>query len=424
MKSILEKLKSFLSKKFESLKWVLSFLFILFILVPVSLFLIYSFSVSTQYIWMGNIASTFLVTFLLIITTIIVFSIFVETIFRIFFYILNKRFFVPSKRIKYDQLYVESNPYIPYKFKSSFKNEKESLADYPLHKGEIFFGNYETNNLGYLNGPNGDRDVEFKIKENLIRVNCLGASTTGNYIKKDNKDFSYPNELEKILNKDSLKYEVNNFGVGGYNSADILVNFILNIVDTRPEIIILYHAYNDIDSYLTDNIKSDYSHSRKNLGETIWKFKLSEKIPTFPLSFMNYIAENIFPIVPRNSLIKNITKGKRDLRIDPKKGLEIYERNIQSIIDIAKARNIKVILSSFCHFLYDEISDSELHRTHHKIVKQENEIILNLSRKNNLIFVDNYKKIPKEKRYFVDSIHFSPEGIKSIAKNFADAITE
>ena len=371
---------------------------------------------------MGNISSTFVVTLLLIITTIIVFSIFIETIFRIFFYMLNGRLFVPSKRIRYDQLYVEPSPYIPYKFKSSHRNEKGSLADYPLHRGQIYFGNYKTNNLGYLNGPNGDRDVELQAKENLIRINCLGASTTGNYIRKDNEDFSYPNELENILNKDSLKYEVNNFGVGGYNSADILVNFILNVVDTNPKIIILYHAYNDIDSYLTDNLMPDYSHSRKNLGETVWKFKLAEKIPTFPLGFMNYIAENLFPIVPRNSLIKNITKGKRDLNINPKKGLKIYERNIQTIIDIAKAKNIKIILSSFCHFLYDDISNSKLHKTYHKIVKQENEVMLNLAKKNNLTFVDNYKKIPHEKKYFVDSIHFSPEGIKSIAKNFADAI--
>ena len=39
MKRLLKKLKSLLSRKFENLKWALSFLFILFILVPVSLFL-------------------------------------------------------------------------------------------------------------------------------------------------------------------------------------------------------------------------------------------------------------------------------------------------------------------------------------------------------------------------------------------------
>ncbi len=373
---------------------------------------------------MGNISSTFVVTLLLIIITILLFSIFAEILFRLYFYLVHRKTFVPSERVRYDKLYVEPSPYIPYKFKPLFRNEKEALADYPLHKGKIFYGNYKTNNLGYLNGPNGDRDVDFRKDSKLIRINCIGASTTGNYIKKDNENYSYPNELEKILNKDSKKFEVNNFGVGGYNSADILVNFMLNIIETEPDILILYHGYNDIDSYLTPNLMSDYSHSRKNLGETIWKFKLAEKMPVFPLSFLNYIAENLFPIVPRNSLIKNITKGNRDLNIDPSPGLRIYKRNLESIINIALARNIKVILSSFSHFLYNEISKNKLHNTFHEIVKKENEIVFNLSKKYNLTFVDNFKKVPKDEKYFVDSIHFSPDGTKLVAKNFADAISK
>ena len=199
---------------------------------------------------------------------------------------------------------------------------------------------------------------------------------------------------------------------------------MLNIIETEPDILILYHGYNDIDSYLTPNLMSDYSHSRKNLGETIWKFKLAEKMPVFPLSFLNYIAENLFPIVPRNSLIKNITKGNRDLNIDPSPGLRIYKRNLESIINIALARNIKVILSSFSHFLYNEISKNKLHNTFHEIVKKENEIVFNLSKKYNLTFVDNFKKVPKDEKYFVDSIHFSPDGTKLVAKNFADAISK
>ena len=132
MKKILENLKLFLSKKFKNFKWAAFFLFTILILVPASLFLIYSFSISTQYIWMGNISSTFVVTLLLIIITILLFSIFAEILFRLYFYLVHRKTFVPSERVRYDKLYVEPSPYIPYKFKPLFRNEKEALADYPL----------------------------------------------------------------------------------------------------------------------------------------------------------------------------------------------------------------------------------------------------------------------------------------------------
>lgn len=425
IRDILQKIKLNLAKKFANIKWALYFLAIIIILVPASLFLIYFMQVTTQYVWMGNISSTFVVTFFLLIVVIILFSLIIEVVFSIFYYLLNEKAFRPSERVDFKKIYVEANPYLSYKFKAKFKNEKSSIADYPLHKGKLTFGNYTTNNMGYLSGPDGQRDVLILKPKDLFRINCLGASTTGNYIKRDNKNYSYPNELEKILLKQAKEnIEVNNFGVGGYNSADILINFALNVIETKPDTIILYHAYNDIDAYLTPDLMTDYSHSRKNLAESIWMYKFVQKIPVFRLNFINYLIEFWLPVVPRNSLIKNVTKGKRDLTINPKDGLSLYKRNIQSLIDIAKANNIEIILSSFCHYLHSEIKDSKLHNRFHEIVQLENIIIENLAQTNKLTFVDNAHLIPHEDKYFVDSIHFSPEGMKLLARNFADAIIE
>ena len=80
------------------------------------------------------------------------------------------------------------------------------------------------------------------------------------------KKLFLPLELEKILKrKYKKKLEVNNFGQGGYNSTDILVRLNIQIVDTKPDVLILYHAFNDIRSYLTKNFETDFSHSRKIL---------------------------------------------------------------------------------------------------------------------------------------------------------------
>ena len=80
-----------------------------------------------------------------------------------------------------------------------------------------------------MNGENGDRDVVIPKPKNLTRINCLGASVTSNYVRENDKNFSYPMELERILKSkyQNKNIEVNNCAQGGYNSADILVRTAL-----------------------------------------------------------------------------------------------------------------------------------------------------------------------------------------------------
>ncbi len=331
--------------------------------------------------------------------------------------------YIPQKRAKAKNLYAKPHPYIPYVNKPNFKIRGNINTNYPLNRGKFTHSELTTNNMGFANGPNGDRDVSINKPEHLYRINCLGASTTGNYISEGNKNYSYPLELEKLLNElCSRKVEVNNFGLGGYNSADILVRFILEIVETNPDMIIIYHAHNDISSYLTPDFKYDYSHSKINLGENYWKFEIGEKIPFLPFQFINFILEKWFPIGVRNSLLDFISKGKMNLDIDPKKGLQVYKRNLEYLIEICKKRNIEVVLSTYAHFLHNDIRESKLHRKLREIIFKENEIMRDLSRLHELTIVDNANLIPSEEKYFLDSLHFTPEGMKLLAKNIAKGL--
>ena len=53
-----------------------------------------------------------------------------------------------------------------------------------------------------------------------------------------------------------------------------------------------------------------------------------------------------------------------------------------------------------------------------KGVELQNKNMKQLSDTYNTPFVDQYKLIPKKKKYFVDTIHFSPDGMKLLAENF------
>lgn len=329
----------------------------------------------------------------------------------------------PLPRVPFERVYVEPHPYLPFVYKRHFQTEKNGPASYPLHSGQFYFGHYITNNLRFLNGPNGSRDVTIPKPDGLFRVNCIGASTTGNYIEYEGQAFSYPMELENILKSTlDVPVEVNNCGQGGYNSADILVRFALQVIDTQPDVVVIYHGYNDIKAYLTSEFESDYSHSLRNLGETYWKFALAAKIPYIPVKFLNFLVNEWLPGNIRNSLLEQVSKGKFDPNLDPSLGLRTYERNLQHIIDLCSCNDIHVVLSTYCHLLHDSIKDEPLHQLYARIVREENDVIRRLAKKNDLPLVDNAVLVPNDERYFVDSVHFTPAGMRLVASNIALAI--
>ena len=49
-------------------------------------------------------------------------------------------------------------------------------------------------------------------------------------------------------------------------------------------------------------------------------------------------------------------------------------------------------------------------------------IMRDLSKLHKLTIVDNANLIPAEEKYFLDSLHFTPEGMKLLAKNIAKSL--
>jgi lysophospholipase L1-like esterase len=328
------------------------------------------------------------------------------------------------KKKEFSKLVFEPHPYLPFILKKKFKHEMDvKEINYPLNKN-VSIPELTSNNLGHYNGEKGDREIIIPKPKNLTRINCLGGSTTGNYVKEKDRIYSYPLELERILKNNTQKnVEVNNCGQGGYNSADIFVRYALQGINTNPNYIIIYHAYNDIRSYLTPDFSSDYLHSRKNLGEVCWRYYLGSKLPNLPINFINYLTNKfLFPFDERTTILEVLAKNKIDIDRDYSLGLKTYERNIQHIIDLSLNNNIKVILSTFCFYLYSEIQDNPLHKLYQKIVSEENEIMKNLAKKNNLILVDASALIPQDNSNFLDSAHFTSKGMNLLAKCFAEKI--
>ena len=126
---------------------------------------------------------------------------FLEVFFNFVFRLINGHKYKSPKKVPFKDLHIEPHPYIPYIYKRNFKSPPAEETRYPLHRGEFSTCDLRTNNFKFFNGPGGNRDIVVPKPKDLFRITCIGASTTQNYISFNNKNYSYPMELENILKK-------------------------------------------------------------------------------------------------------------------------------------------------------------------------------------------------------------------------------
>jgi lysophospholipase L1-like esterase len=351
----------------------------------------------------------------------------VEIGFRVAYRLKTGRTYVRIPKVRFDKLYVEPHPFLPVVYKKGMRSQRAGPSHYPLQRDRgLMLCEVRSNNFRHVDGPSGDRPIVVPKPAGQIRILCLGASQTGNYLELNGERYSYPMELEKLLRArfPDTDVVVHNCGHGGWTSAEILIDFELNLYDTNPDVIILYHAYNDLQAGLTPGFETDYSHYRRNLGEIYHLYRWASYIPDAPLLSYNFLVNSLFPFTnPRFGLNDVLSKAAPDLSA-PFAGLETYGRNLEHIIKICRASGIQVVLGSVAQYVYDEIKRSPVHVKYREGLVMENRIVQNLARKYGLPFVDQFNLIPSEERYFVDSVHFSPEGMRLAAEHFERAVAQ
>tara|TARA_B100000073_G_C23693201_1_gene557289 strand:- start:532 stop:1545 length:1014 start_codon:yes stop_codon:yes gene_type:complete len=321
-----------------------------------------------------------------------------------------------SMKVPWKKSYIKSHPYLSFSYKENSVIDKNQKLNYSFcpKKYYSFKDELKLNNFGHFG-------EDFKTKSKKKRVMCLGASTTANNISDGDKDYTYPKLLEEYLNKNSNEeFEVFNCGIGGWMSPDIMINFMLNLIQLKPDYVILYHGYNDLQIFLMDEFKRDYSAGRGNLGDVISKIKLSYYLPKIKgLHSYEFLKDKLFGTGNiRNDVFSMTTKQK--INYDNEyKDLSIENDILKNILIICKHYNIKCILSSFAYYNTKTTESLKLN----KGVNKQNHLRKKLANEFKYPFV-NQSVLNKNKDNFVDSIHFSPKGMKSLAERFGKKILE
>jgi lysophospholipase L1-like esterase len=362
---------------------------------------------------------------------------FCEIIFRGCFRFVKKERYLPfifnrkSFKKAFEEFPYCPHPHLVFKYKKS-----HYIASQPFkERGYNFEGKYTgygvfTNGDGFLNGPDGDRPVIMPKPKNSLRICCLGASTTGEYVKEGDRVLSYPSALENqistVASVKGKEAEVINCGMGGWDSIDIMVNFMLNVCDYQPDAIIIYHANNDIPYSAIEGFRPDYDHAKRSIDEVYTNLENMARFPYIPSYLYYYFLNLFFKKALSDSQNTGSVKYKKKAHWEKCKfqSLQTYQRNLENIIAICKSRNIQVVLSTYIHMReFNEVHGTVAKKTQEGI-RLENDVMRMLADKHKLLLVDNAKTFPREEKYFTDTIHFSHLGMKKLAESLVEPICQ
>ena len=318
-----------------------------------------------------------------------------------------------------------------WNFAGSFDAQQRLYTPHPYNAYSLAPNVTLDTHIGTLQtSPWGTRgpDQVYEKPPGVIRIVTLGGSTTFCvYATEDSK--TWPAQLEAVLNERlaPTRFEVVNYGAAGYNSADSLATFALRAIDRDPDIVIVLHAWNDISLAIEPGLVSDYTHHRNVAShhQRGWWFQLA-------------IARTLW--FARGKLARGrLTPIGTAEDIDPR-AVDLYERNIESIVLLAQPRGIETVLVTFATRLppdndpdwtsqIDQVKFIPLR--HHftpagvfRAVTAYNQVLRRIAERRGATLADLANTYPRNAEYFADFAHKTDHGLRLFAEMVAEELIE
>ena len=254
----------------------------------------------------------------------------------------------------------------------------------------------------------------------VFRVFCLGGSTT---------HWGYPAKLQRALANDfsqrGMRLEVVNAANVSYTTAESFITFALRCVHYDPDLVIVYHAVNDVVPAFGTSWEPDYSHYRKRLivnEPFVW-----DRMPRFLDHFASYVQLRAWVEGRMNVRLwwQCITRYMPDYDRDPYHGTEAFRSNLMNIIAVARSRGTRVLLSTqVCNRETDGGGRPAWPRRVAAMLEMNNVTRSLADEADGVYLVDADRLIPGGPELMRDICHFRPgrEGEDLLVQTLADAI--
>ncbi|MCM8790655.1 MAG: hypothetical protein NC938_03035 [Candidatus Omnitrophica bacterium] len=198
-------------------------------------------------------------------------------------------------------------------------------------------------------------EVSKEKPEGTFRIIIVGGSGAMGY-GSSSDETAFPRVLEKLLNTESRnkKFEVINAGLASAISAQELVLIVTELIDLKPDMVVIFDGFNDIVGSVINDRRPNYP----------WRFEMIEKaLKVSPTKlFLNKRLKNF----RLTKLIMNRLEEKRKaesinkLSSNPA-GVDAYLSNIRKMVRILRGLGIEpvVILQPNLYFKKDPSEDEK-----------------------------------------------------------------
>ncbi len=306
------------------------------------------------------------------------------------------------------------------------------------------FERWKINRLGFRG-----EDVPEKKPDGVRRIVCIGASETfGSY---ERAGVEWPAQLRRILSR-RPDLQVMNGAVVGTSLKQYKKYIEKYVLKIEPDVVIIF--INPFDYALADDIEGSRVDSRieqRTSGLRSSIFSLANLVlrSRFIPKIKQAIKNSLPPIILKRYQIWNLNeelltlekqrlKGKKPLDSVPEKRLVRFQKDLEYLLTYLLKNNIKVVVSTYPVL----ISKNNLKKKEYEVIFLDNrrfmvelslDGIVDASARFNYVIgkvaselgvglVDICSVMPKNKRYFADTVHYTDEGARLIAYEFADYI--
>ncbi len=317
--------------------------------------------------------------------------------------------------------------------------------------------------LGYIPAPGferggnrhnewGFRGQPFPREKPLgeFRIFCLGGSTTYTSFVQDS-DLSYPSLLEDELRQRGYSgIRVINAGVEGWTSHESLINFQLRILDFSPDLIVVYHAVNDLsarivwppEAYRGDNSGAVRDSSGWNSEPAALDRSVALRIVRIRLGYRSSplsVANAFGGMAPTSHFWHFASLVAQDRYPDDffeehplpvileQNPPTFFERNLENLLVSAQHHGVAAVLSTLAaagEHQFPPVKRPSNQVDYAAALRQHNDVVRAVGEKLGVPVFDFAREFPRREELFQDPIHVSEAGARAKAEYFARYLAE
>jgi hypothetical protein len=288
-------------------------------------------------------------------------------------------------------------------------------------------------------------EIDMEKPPGTFRIFYLGGSTV--FCARAEWEKSHPRILEKLLREryPDMRIEVQNAAMEWHSTEHSLIKLQTKVEDFNPDLVILYHAMNDMyrsldhPRYALGTYRPDYSHFYGPLEGMLNAYRSSR----VPLKLFS--VAGAYRNLERHILRKwfsDIRQAGKQGRVEMNQwvSLHSFERNLRNIAEYLSRKGVGVVFASQPYLYKVELSPEEeaqmeiparlmvvdgwriSMRSIVKGMEDFNDTTRRVAQDYGAEFLDLAALVPKKTANFYDGIHYSEKGNSIIGSSMAEFV--